>query len=558
MKKIAGVFHRVDGDLGYQLVDGAIIVVLKAPKSQLTNVLVEYDDPYSWTHSDETNKHNWDCAFKEKPFKVESDDIYDYFSFKLKNKEGRYRYFFSFDNDGGRACFGEYGWMEYKEGDMSPYHPYSFSWHNSSIGKVIKPADWWTKTSWYQIFPDRFNSDKKELGTPTGEQEFIAGGNLRGIIEKIDYIKDLGFNGIYLNPIFKATSNHKYDTEDYFEIDEDFGTMEDFKELVSELKKRDMRIMLDGVFNHSGWMHPFWQDILKNGSKSKYADFYEVYDFDKVGTPESFEGTDFYQSGDAKGFETFANTPAMPRFKFSNPELQKYIIDIIEFWTKLGIDAWRMDVGDEVSFDLWRKVKTAANNINKEIVILGEVWYDSKPFLNGDQFDSTMNYPFRVNSHDFFINKTIDCHEFTEKLISTKYKYSQLINRGLFNMIGTHDTARIFDDAKSPSDARMLTAFLILYQGVVSWYYGDEIELAKNNNEWNRQNFDWNFDRNNQTYKLVKELMKFRNENIDSIQNDPSYECVDNGILMTLDNGKTVEFDVKNSKINLDNKIIEM
>ena len=550
--KIVGVYHRIDGSLGYQNKDGSFVAILKAPNNTLNDVQLHFDDPYAWHEIDKTGKYDWDCKYTLEPSKMESDDMYTYYTFVLKNREQRYRYFFTFKNNDNRTAYGEFGWKEYKKDGMKDkYHPFSFSWHNSSIGKYVGPEEWWVNTSWYQIFPDRFNKSDGELIPTNGQDNILAGGNIKGIIEKLDYIQQLGFNGIYLNPIFKATSNHKYDTEDYFAIDPDFGSMEDFENLISELKQRGMRIMLDGVFNHVGWKFPWWQDVLKNKSKSKYKDHFFIWDVEKVGKPEDFEGTDFFVSGEAKGFETFANTPTMPRLNWNNEEVEKYLLDVTSFWAKKGIDAWRMDVGDEVGFETWRKIKSKFKEVNKEGVILGEVWYDSMLFLMGDQFDSTMNYSFRTNARNYFINNEITTEEFINNYNRDKYKYSWPINRGIFNMVGTHDTDRVFSESKTPEDARLIFAWLILNPGSVSWYYGDEIDLVGLNGEWNRQIFDWNFNHNMKTYQLVRLLMKFRNENINSIQEGIELKKSSNGFKMFLTNGKVIEFDKNNKKLIL-------
>ena len=548
MKRILGLEHRANGIYGYQEENGDYIAILRAPKGELSNVEIMWDDPYNWTKKNENGEHVWACTQVTKSFMKETDGIYDFYNFRLSSREKRFKYFFAFDYKEKRVAYGEFGTQEFKDLDDYNYHGFSFTWNYSSIGKYVSPPKWWTRTNWYQVFPDRFNKGGGELSSEFDNHMKMAGGNIKGIIEKLDYIKDLGFNGIYLNPIFKATSAHKYNTIDYKEIDPDFGTLEDFRTMVKEVHKRGMKIMLDGVFNHIGSFHPLWQDVLKNGKDSKYADWFTVWHWDNLKNADDY-GKEFF--GKTKAFSTFADTPTMPRLKWDNPEVTEFVLDIIAFWTNEGIDAWRMDVADEVSFDMWRKVRIKAREINEEIAILGEVWYDSQLFLNGDQFDSSMNYPFRLNVLKLFATKEIDIQEFIDRTIQNKYVYSREISKGLFNLVGSHDTPRFSTMTKGDHlSTRLGIALLLLFPGVISWYYGDENDLDFNGSN-ERGLFNWNFDEKNNTRQMVKELMKYRNENIDSINEYPTFANDDNSIIINYSNGHKAFVNIKNGEIKI-------
>ena len=379
----------------------------------------------------------------------------------------------------------------------------------------------------------------------------ITGGNLKGIIKKIDYIKDLGFNGIYLNPIFLAVSAHKYDTIDYFKIDPNFGDIDDFKNLINELKKRNMKIMLDGVFNHVGYKHPFWQDVLEKRNESEYKDWFIVWDMENLKPANELTMGEFSKN---KTYGTFGNTPNMPRLNWANPKVSEYILKIIKFWTNMGIDAWRMDVADEVSFEMWRKVRIESKKINPNIALLGEIWYDSQIFLNGDQFDSSMNYPFRHNLIHLLKNE-ITLGEYVEEVTRNKYQYSQEINKGLFNLVGSHDVPRISHLLNQDSfKTRVAIAILLLYPGSVSFYYGDEIDLNNKNGKFNRGVFDWSFSKNNTTYNMVKKILAYRNQNIDVIQDFPNMIAKDNSLIFKYSNNDEVLINFNNKKISFKSK----
>lgn len=548
MNRILGLEHRANGILGYQEEDGTYVAVLKYPIGVIKSTKMYYGDPYNWKSVDD-GEFKWHCESEVDSVITEDDGLFEYKTFKLKSREMRFKYFFKVETEKGFYAYGEFGTMEWQETSEFSYHGFAFTWNYSSIGKFVSPPKWWTETNWYQIFPDRFNSSKKKMEPIGNDNHQIEGGDILGIIEKLDYIKDMGFNGVYLNPIFLASSAHKYDTVDYFQIDPDFGTMEDFDLLVKEIEKRGMKLMLDGVFNHCGVNHPFFQDVLKNRENSKYKDWFVIWDMENMKQPSEESRGEFI---DEKTYGTFGNTPFMPRLDWSNPEVSDYVCSIVEFWTKKGIHAWRMDVADEVSFEMWRKVRVTTKKINPEIALLGEVWYDAIPFLNGDQFDTSMNYPFRNNLLDFLINKKINLKEYVFKTIENKYKYSNEINKGLFNLVGSHDTDRISVVAnEDPIITRFAIAILMLSQGVISFYYGDEIDLNHDKGKLNRGTFEWDKPQGN-TFEIITKLLKYRNDNVEHIQKGIQYDYVgDEKLIFIISNGDKIEFDFKEKKINI-------
>ena len=210
----------------------------------------------------------------------------------------------------------------------------------------------------------------------------------------------MGIDLIYLTPIFKSTSNHKYNTADYYDIDPHFGTVELVKELVDKCHERGIRIVFDAVFNHSGSDFFAFEDLLKNQENSKYKDWFFPDEY-----PVSLDKINYY---------TFANNVKhMPKLNTSNPEVKDYLLKVGEYWVKeIGIDGWRLDVCDEVDHEFWRAFRKRIKEVNKDAVIVGEIQHEAVSFLNGDELDSIMNYPFKGALVDFFARRSINEKEF--------------------------------------------------------------------------------------------------------------------------------------------------
>ncbi|MBC7099193.1 glycoside hydrolase family 13 protein, partial [Candidatus Bipolaricaulota bacterium] len=233
----------------------------------------------------------------------------------------------------------------------------------------MNPPKWVQGAVFYQIFPDRFrNGDPRNDppgARPWGElpdRTSFFGGDLWGILEKLDYLEDLGITALYLTPIFEAPTNHKYDTEDYFQVDPAFGGNEALQELVRALHARGMRIVLDGVFNHCGERHPFFQDVLRQGRASPYWDWFTVYGERILRDPEP-------------NYACFAGVPSMPEWNHANPKVREYLLSVVRHWLlEYEIDGWRLDTGDYLSPDFVRELYHAAKGINPEAYIVGEVW----------------------------------------------------------------------------------------------------------------------------------------------------------------------------------------
>ena len=351
-----------------------------------------------------------------------------------------------------------------------------FPWMNPC--DVPRTPAWVNDTVWYQIFPDRFcNGDHsidpdnvvpwRDHGSVTNDECF--GGDLAGITSKLDYLQNLGINGLYLTPINESPSNHKYDTTDYTKIDPRFGDEETLIHLVEEAHKRGIRVMLDGVFNHCGYYFAPWQDVLAKGPESKYYDWFMIneWQIDRNG-----------QAAKKKQIYTFAFYDGMPKINTNNPEVRKYFVDICANWVEhYGIDGIRLDVANEVSHRFCKELHERVKGINPDIYILGEIWHNALPWLRGDEFDAVMNYPLGQSIKDFWIDKSLTNEDFEYTINRCYTSYMQQTNDVLFNLLDSHDTKRLRSDVKNLDEYFAQLAVLFAMPGSPCIYYGTEIAM---------------------------------------------------------------------------------
>lgn len=331
------------------------------------------------------------------------------------------------------------------------------------------------------------------------------GGDLRGIIEKIDYLKEIGVDLIYLTPIFESSSNHKYNTKDYYKIDPQFGTLDDAKELVKKVHDNGMYILFDAVFNHSGDDFFAFKNLKEEGEKSKYLSWYHL-----DGKSISKKGCNYY---------TFANSiKSMPKFRTENEEVRKYLFEVGKYWIdEIGIDGYRLDVCDEVDHRFWRDFKSEIVKVKKDAILVGEIMHESGAFLKGNELDSIMNYPFKNAMVEFFAKRMIDEDEFLDILAINRNIYMDKITRQLWNLLGSHDTARFLTECNNIKERLMLAInFQFTYIGVPYIYYGDEVGMVGGHDPLYRGCMIWDEDkRDKEIFDLYKKLIQFRFENKD-------------------------------------------
>lgn len=373
----------------------------------------------------------------------------------------------------------------------------------------FETPQWVRDAVFYQIFPERFyngNPGNDPAGTEpwgsTPKLNNFMGGDLDGVIAKLPYLKELGINAIYFNPIFEApTSNHKYNTADYMKVDRMFGDISTFKRLVDAAHANGIKVVLDAVFNHSGETHWAFQDAVKNGPQSKYWNWYLIHGFPVVMEPKP-------------NYESWWGFATLPKFNEYNPEVRKYLYDVAEFWTKQGIDGWRLDVPNEVrDMQVWRDFRKVVKGINPNAYIVGEIWGDGSPWLQGDQFDAVMNYQFRDQVFNFFVGNKANVDQIDWGLEALRNRHPESVNYTMFNVLGSHDTARMVTMAgKDMNLVKLMAMFQMTYVGAPVIYYGDEIGLegemdpgCRGAMPWNPA--QWNHDLRNY-YKRLIEIRK--------------------------------------------------
>jgi glycosidase len=371
--------------------------------------------------------------------------------------------------------------------------------------------DWISDSIFYQIFPDRFENGDKD-NDPTNVQPWGAkptirgfqGGDLRGVINRFDYLQDLGINSIYLNPIFQATSNHRYNTTDYYQIDPILGSFRDYEKLIEIAHQNDMRVILDGVFNHSGRGFFAFQDLLENQQHSNYVDWYHVHQFP----------LDAYGSGKAENYAAWWSFKSLPKFNTSNPEVRRYLLDVARFWIERGADGWRLDVPNEIDDDdFWQEFRDVVKSVNSQAYLVGEIWEADPRWVGDHHFDGLMNYPFREALVDFFIKDTLSPSQFGAKLEWLINIYPQENAFAHLLPMGSHDTPRLKTVAEGDmKKVRLMSMTQFHFPGIPSVYYGDEIGLEGDKDPDCRRAFSWNEESWDQELRgFLKTLISLRN-----------------------------------------------
>ncbi len=371
---------------------------------------------------------------------------------------------------------------------------------------IITP-DWVKNAVFYQIFPDRFaRSDKtthprgiqfKPWAADPKEQGY-QGGDLFGVAEKLDYLKGLGITAIYLNPIFSAASNHRYNAYDYMEVDPLLGGKPALRFLLDEAHKRDMRIVLDGVFNHCG--RGFWafHHILENGGNSPYIDWFHIHGFPLHPYP---------QAKHKINYAAWWNEPSLPKFNTNNPGVRDYLFQVTHYWLEFGADGWRLDVPADIDDDtFWREFRQVVKGVNPDAYIVGEIWHPAQRWLKGDMFDAVMNYIITNNILGFAgganLNRTwkhvditlpnLDGDGFIKRMDAMHALYDWQINFAQLNMMDSHDMPRALWLLNNDKAAFLLAILLqMTMPGAPCVYYGDEVGLSAGGDPDCRAAFPW-------------------------------------------------------------------
>lgn len=368
----------------------------------------------------------------------------------------------------------------------------------------------WAKSAVvYQIFPARYAtteyvSEEDWYKAPISGTDNLHG-NLKGITNTLPHLKEMGVDVVYMTPIFKSNTSHKYDTVDYYQVDPSFGTSDDLKELIEKAHSLGLKVILDGVFNHTSPDFFAFKDIREKGKGSKYYDWYYI---DSLPTD--------YGARDRKpSFQSFAYFGGMPKLNMANREVADYILGVAKYYVKeFHIDGWRLDVGDEIGHDFWKRFRKEIKAINPDALLVGEVWHYAPDFLMGDEWDSCMNYAFFKSVAAMICYKSERPSDFLAELGFLNGQYHSAVIPVLWNLIDSHDTSRfLFRAGEDVRKLRLAAALQMLLPGMPFIYYGDEVGMTGGEDPDNRRGMLWDEKRQNtKLYEWYQRLTYFRHE----------------------------------------------
>ena len=509
--QLAALKHRTESEDCFVIDHSHVKIRLYTAKDDVEKVIVHYTDNYLPPKQ----------AKELEMEKIGSGQVNDYWGATLTAPYHRIKYTFEvIGKDGSHVLFGDRSIEKFSDKKLREDGMYFKVPYFHDIDRIKTPK-WLKDIVWYQIFPERFaNGDKSNDPANVKEwnpedhpgREDFYGGDLQGVLDHLDDLQKLVVTGLYFCPIFKASSNHKYDTIDYLQVDPAFGDKDLFAKVVNEAHKRGMKVMLDAVFNHLGDQSMQWQDVVKNGEKSRFKDWFHInsYPVEPYRDPSKGEKNPPY--------ETFAFEKHMPKLNTANPEVQDFLLEIATYWVKyFDIDAWRLDVANEVDHHFWKRFHDELIKIKPDFYIVGEIWHSARPWLQGDQFTGVMNYPYTLQIEDHFFKHKMNAKDLSEHLTDQLMMYPDMVDQAMMNMLDSHDTARILTLAKDNQDlALQAVAYEFVQPGVPCIYYGTEMGMSGDNDPDCRKPMDWS-KLEGPVWQRVHELVKFRLDHSDTL-----------------------------------------
>ncbi len=496
-----------------------------------------------------------------------SDNKLDYWTIELDNLDKVLDYTFLIEDADSQLIYHQNG---------SGFNKLEYFSYNPDLKDSFKTPAWVQDAVFYQIFPDRFYN-----GNPDNDPELIEtyknkteryqnivpewyqgikeseshqiehdnftdldpsihpksgwhvfyGGDLQGVEQKFDYLKELGINAIYFNPVFEATANHRYNTADYGKIDDNLAVKGDFKaseqyfmDFIKNAHKNNIKIVLDAVFNHSGFEFFAFEDVVEKGKDSEYSDWFYIDDYPIT---TLYEQRTENKEPNYRGWAGYGNHPVL---NLDNPEVEKYIYKITEKWMDPngdgnpadGIDGWRLDVANDIKArhpEFWSEWRKFVKEINPNAYITGEIWNNAAQYLQGDEFDAVMNYRFREAALAFIAEERIDAQSFINRINEPNLDYPTQAVYSLQNLIDSHDTERFLYSSEGNKDKlKMAAALQFIYPGAPMVYYGTEIGLSGASDPDTRRTMIWKERPNgnrpdHELYHYYSKLASIRQEN---------------------------------------------
>lgn len=408
--------------------------------------------------------------------KFRTDRYFDWYEIRLETRFERIAYYFELQN--GVETLFYYGDCYEMAGTPTRADYFQLPF-NHRADRFAAPA--WTRDAVvYNIFPDSFAAGKRLA--PNGAPP-CRGGTVRGVTENLDYIASLGFNCIYLNPIFAARSYHRYDTLDYYRIDPHMGAEDDLRDLVRRAHALGIRVILDGVFNHVSSDHPFFRDVLEKGRASRYYScFYALPETPRLPA-----------AGELPGYTCFSYVADMPKTNTADPFLRQYFCDVGANWVrKFDVDGWRLDVANELDDGFLRAFRASVKAAKSDALIVGEVWENAAHYLGGDMLDSAMNYDFRRYCRRFFAEQTVDAETFDTNVSTLLLRYNENALFAQLNLLDSHDVSRFLSLCGGKTERMELAVLLqMTFPGMPCVFYGDEKGLCGESEPEYRRPMAW-------------------------------------------------------------------
>lgn len=481
------IFHRPLSEYAFALDDTHYVFRLRTGKGEAEGCRFYYADRAIMTP---------ELDFLCVPMKKFREDLYfDWYEIRLETSFERIAYYFELFHGAQSLCY--YGDCYEMAGTPARADYFQLPFNHRANRHVIPQ---WTKDAVvYNIFPDSFADGKRTL---SGDSGTGLGGTILGIAENLDYIRSMGFNCIYLNPIFEAESYHRYDTLDYYQIDPHMGTKADFRVLVEKAHALGIRVILDGVFNHISSNHKFFQDVLANGTRSRfYPCFYSLPAQPRIPQP-----------GEAPEYTCFSYVPNMPKTNTADPYLRQYFCDVGSYWIReFGIDGWRLDVANELDDGFLRAFRKAVKDAKPDALIVGEVWENAAHYLNGDMLDCAMNYDFRRYCRRFFAEDAVDAEVFDTNVSTLLLRYRENALYAQLNLLDSHDVSRYLTLCEGNADKMELSVLLqMTFPGMPCVFYGDEKGLWGLSEKEYRQAMAWG--KKHSLEQIYRSLIALRKE----------------------------------------------
>ena len=502
--EFTGVYHKTSEQMSYALNEDELVINLKTGYD-VKRVFIHYGDPFEAGILGGNEK--WTGKRKEIVYKKRLPHQI-WWTTTLVPPYKRCKYYFELHTEDQVWYYLEDGFLTEEQINLEGRMLQCFivPWMNPA--DVNRTPEWVNDTVWYQIFPDRFCNGTPEkmdpaitpwqTGKVTNKERY--GGNLEGIRKKLPYLRELGITGIYLNPIMEAESNHKYDTTDYTRIDPAFGDDRVMRALCREAHENGIRIMVDAVFNHCGRKFGPWLDVQEKGRDSAYADWFMIHDWENLNRNADTRDGRFF---------SFAFADGMPKLNTNNEEVISYFCKVCEDWVKkYDIDGIRFDVGNEVSHRFLKRIREHLKTLKPDIYLLGEIWHDASQWLQGDEYDSVMNYPLLSGIHDFFLDESLGKKEF-EYMVNRCYTmYMQQNNNVMFNLLDSHDTERLMNRFHDLDLFYQQLAVLFTLPGSPCIYYGTEIAMEGGFDPDCRRCMPWDEIDSEENRKRISEMKK--------------------------------------------------